>query len=233
MERRKFIKKTLYTAGALSVASAGSFAAATGTMGGKTGASALADASAKDKSPLLKSIMWGSVGLQGSVLEKRKAIKEAGFDGIEPNSHLDRQEVPDAMQATGLKALSVCNSKRWENLMSLTDASVRRKGIENMMVAMEDARTYGMDVVLLVPGRVDENTPYEACRTRSTELYKGTDAVSRKNGDHLLKGGIFKPVDKFPYPVAERCFCVGRSIAHSYHNDTPARRYVNNLSVHA
>ena len=152
-------------------------------MTGKTalsGASAQADTSTKDQSPLLKSIMWGTVGLQGSVLEKCKAIKEAGFDGIEPNSHMDRQEVLDAMQATGLKASSVCNSKHWESLMSHPDASVRRKGIEQMTIAMEDARAYGTDVVLLVPGRVDEHTTYEACWKRSTECIKELTPLAEK-----------------------------------------------------
>jgi hexulose-6-phosphate isomerase len=173
MERRNFIKKTLLATGALSVASTGNFASAVNKTGvfSSAGKKASADDQmiSDNKTPLLKSIMWGTVGMQVSVLDKCKAIRAAGFDGIEPNSHMDRNEVLDAMKATGLKASSVCNSKHWSLLMSHPDVEVRRKGIDAMVVAMEDAKAYGTDAVLLVPGRVDENTSYEDCWNRSTK----------------------------------------------------------------
>ena len=46
--------------------------------------------------------MWGTVGVKGSVLEKMKAVKEAGFDGAEMMSHMDQDEVLRARDATGL-----------------------------------------------------------------------------------------------------------------------------------
>ncbi|MDR2679575.1 MAG: sugar phosphate isomerase/epimerase [Tannerella sp.] len=192
MKRRNFIKKTLFATGALSVASAGDLSSATGFAAGETALSgetsstkpgnAVADlnGSSENKSPLLKSIMWGTVGLEGSVLEKCKAIKAAGFDGIEPSSHMDRNEVTDAMKATGLKASSVCNSKHWESLMSHPEAKVRREGIKHMIVAMEDAQAYGTDAVLLVPGRVDENTAYEDCWNYSTECIRELVPLAEK-----------------------------------------------------
>ena len=157
MERRNFIKNTILAAGALSVASFDSLASITSKM--EVGQSSAG---------LKKSIMWGTVGLEGSVLDKCKAIKAAGFEGIEPNSHMDRKEVLDAMQATGLKASSVCNSKHWNLLLSHPDREIRQQGMDAMIVAMEDAKAYGTDAVLLVPGRVDENVTYDECWSRST-----------------------------------------------------------------
>ena len=181
MERRNFIKKALITTGALSVASTEGFISAIEkqTMVFPDN-QALTISSKKNSSPLLKSIMWGTVGMDGSVLEKCKAIKAAGFNGIEPNSHMDRNEVLDAMKATGLKASSVCNSKHWDEPMSHPDAAVRKKGIENMIVAMEDAKAYGTDAVLIVPGRVDDNTSYEDCWKRSTECIKELVPIAEK-----------------------------------------------------
>jgi len=158
MQRRNFIKHTLLATGALSVAPFDSFASIASGM----------DVHANTASGLKKSIMWGTVGLNGSVLDKCKAIKAAGFEGIEPNSHMDRKEVLAAMQATGLKASSVCNSKHWDLLLSSPDREMRQQGMEAMIVAMEDAKAYGTDAVLLVPGRVDENVTYEECWNRST-----------------------------------------------------------------
>lgn len=184
MERRNFIKKTLLATGALSVASTGSVVSAISATGSSTInmdiPASLSGMISENAIPLLKSIMWGTVGLEGSVLDKCKAIKAAGFDGIEPNSHMDRNEVSDAMKATGLKASSICNSKHWELLMSHPDVDVRRRGIDAMIVAMEDAKAYGTDAVLLVPGRVDENTSYEDCWNRSTECIKELVPVAEK-----------------------------------------------------
>jgi Sugar phosphate isomerases/epimerases len=181
MERRNFIKKAIITTGALSVASTKGFISAIDKQ-----AIAFPEnqersiSSIENASSLKKSIMWGTVGVSGSVLDKCKAIKAAGFDGIEPNSHMDRNEVLDAMKTTGLIASSVCNSKHWDVPMSHTDASIRKKGIENMIVAMEDAKAYGTDAVLLVPGRVDDNTSYKDCWNRSTECIKELVPVAEK-----------------------------------------------------
>jgi len=177
MERRNFIKKALITTGALSVTSTKGFITAIGKQPMVLSEN---NETLGKISPLHKSIMWGTVGMDGSVLEKCKAIKAAGFDGIEPNSHMDRNEVLEAMKATGLKASSVCNSKHWEVLMSHPDASVRKKGIDNMIIAMEDAKAYGTDAVLLVPGRVDDNTSYEDCWKRSTECIKELVPIAEK-----------------------------------------------------
>ena len=171
MQRRNFIKNTLLATGALSVVSPDSWAS---IVSGMNRSKITAD------SGLKKSIMWGSVGMEGTVLEKCKAIKAAGFEGIEPNSHMDRKEVLDAMQATGLVASSVCNSKHWNLLLSHPDKEVRQQGMEAMIVAMEDAKAYGTDAVLLVPGRVDENVTYDECWERSTECIRELALAAQK-----------------------------------------------------
>ena len=159
---------------------------------------------AQNTKPFRKSIMWGSLGMQGTVLEKCKMIKAAGFEGIEPNSHDDRKEIMDAMKATGLVASSVCNSKHWQTTMSHADAAVRREGIKNMIIAMEDAKTYGTDAVLLVPGRVDENTSYDDCWKRSTECIKElvpvAESMKIKIGiENVWNSFLFSPIEMQMY----------------------------------
>jgi len=119
-----------------------------------------------------KSIMWGTVGIAGSVAEKCKAIKAAGYAGIEPDSHMNRNEVIDALKANGLMASSVCCSTHWSKPLSSPDAAVRQEGIDGMIVALEDAKAYGTDAVLLVPGTVNENVDYDDCWNRSVEGIK-------------------------------------------------------------
>src|SRR6185369_8996895 len=58
---------------------------------------ALHAAEAGHKRPLKKAIMWGTVGIKGSVLERCRILKEAGFEGIEPDSHMNQDEVMEAL----------------------------------------------------------------------------------------------------------------------------------------
>ena len=205
MERRNFIRQALITTGVLSVASTKGLMSAIDKQ--ETIFSHYQEnnnSRSTSASPLLKSIMWGTVGMKGTVLEKCKAIKAAGFDGIEPNSHMDRNEVIDAMKATGLIASSVCNSKHWEVLMSHPDAEVRKKGIDNMIVAMEDAVAYGTDAVLLVLGRVDDNTSYEDCWKRSTECVKELSPIAEKMGikiciENVWNNFLLSPIEMRVY----------------------------------
>ena len=45
------------------------------------------------KRNLKTGIMWGSIGVGKTILEKFEAAKIAGYDGVEVDSHLNRNEV--------------------------------------------------------------------------------------------------------------------------------------------
>jgi len=164
MERRGFIKNSLFTAGALSL-----------------GGSLASGANAPQESNLYKkSIMWGTVNMPGTVREKCLAVKAAGFQGVEFNSHMDREEALKAVKEAGLEVSSVCNAKHWALPLSHADAAIRQQGAEAMIVAMEDARAYGTDAVLLVPGVVNNTISYKECWDRSTEQIKALVPVAEK-----------------------------------------------------
>ena len=121
---------------------------------------------------LKKGIMWGSIGVGDTILEKFQLAKQAGFEGIEPMSHLDRNEVLKARDATGLKIPSVCGALHWKFLLSDPDPSIREQGIAALKVSLEDASAYGADTVLLVPGRVTDSVSYDDCWNRTVEELK-------------------------------------------------------------
>ena len=166
MQRRIFIKNTILATGALSLPLAGS----------EIFAATIPPVAVNFK----KSIMWGTVGVEGSVLDKCKAVKEAGFQGIEPNSHMNRKEVIDAAKATGLEITDVCCSTHWNKPLSHPDAAVRQEGFDGAVVALEDANAYGTDAILLVPGTVSETVSYDDCWNRSTEGIKKLIPVAEK-----------------------------------------------------
>jgi hexulose-6-phosphate isomerase len=138
--------------------------------GGALAAAALGGAAAAEpakKRTLKKAIMYATIGFPGSVMEKFKAVKEAGFDGVEPMSHLKQDEVLKALEENGLKAASVCCDTHWGKPLSHPDEKVRREGLEGLQQALKDAQRYGASSVLLVPGVVKEGVTYDDCFKRS------------------------------------------------------------------
>lgn len=121
---------------------------------------------------LKKGIMWGSIGTGKTIMEKFQAAKDAGFDGVEVMSHLDRTEVLKARDATGMTIPSVCGTNHWKFLLSDPDPAIREQGVASLRLSLEDAAAYGADTVLLVPGRVSEAVSYDDCWNRSVEEIK-------------------------------------------------------------
>jgi len=116
-----------------------------------------------------KGIMWSSVGTGTSILEKFQAAANAGFEGVEVMSHMDRNEILKARDITRLTIPSVCGSMHWKLLLSHPDAKTREEALAALKVTLEDAAAYGADTVLLVPGRVNETVSYDDCWNRSIE----------------------------------------------------------------
>ncbi len=127
-----------------------------------------------------KGITWGSIGTAKTVMEKFQAAKDAGFDGVEVISHLDRNEVLKARDLTGLSISSVCDSKHWRFLLSDPDPNIREEGVSALKVTLEDAAVYGAGTVVLVSGRVTETVTYDECWNRSVEGIKKALPLAEK-----------------------------------------------------
>src|SRR3954468_1557076 len=126
---------------------------------------ALAEPPATKRS-LKKAVMYATIGFPGSVLDKFQALKTAGFEGVEPMSHMRQDEVANALEQTGLKAASVCCDTHWSRPLSHPDAKVRNDGREGLQRALQDAKRYGATSVLLVPGVVNKDVTYNDCFKR-------------------------------------------------------------------
>lgn len=126
-----------------------------------------ADEKSSGKAAMKKAIMWGTVGVKGTTLEKMKAVKAAGFDGAEMNSHMDQDEVLRARDETGLEIPSVCGKLHWKMPLSDPDPKVREEGLEGLKQCLRDAKRYGAGSILLVAGKVGKGTTYNECWTRS------------------------------------------------------------------
>lgn len=140
------------------------------------------------KRKLRKAIMYSTIGVKGTVLEKFKVMKAAGFDGVEPMGAMNRDEVITAFKETGLKAASVCDHIHWVKTLSHPDAAVRKLGYDGLVQSLEDAQAYGATSVLLVPGVVAgaaigrEDSTYQECWDRSIVEIRKAVPVARDLG---------------------------------------------------
>src|SRR5260370_36705820 len=66
-----------------------------------------ADDPSPKKRPIKKDIMYATIGYPGSVMEKFKAVKAAGFEGVEATVRLLQEEVLKSVEGTGIRHVSV------------------------------------------------------------------------------------------------------------------------------
>src|SRR4030095_8169530 len=113
------------------------------TMAGAVSAAFAPAASAASKRNLRRAIMYSTIGVKGSVLEKFRAMKEAGFEGVEPMGAMNRDEVLAALKETGLTAASVCDHIPWVKPLSAPDEATRKLGLDGLVQSLRDAHAYG------------------------------------------------------------------------------------------
>src|SRR5262249_9303225 len=131
---------------------------------------------------LRKAIMWGSLAVKGSILEKMQAAKDAGFAGVEPMSHMAQDDVVAALDQTGLRAASVCCSTHWNETLSHTNPATRERGLEGLKQTLRDAKRYGAGRVLLAPGVVTSQVTYADGGKRSIEQIRQAIALAESVG---------------------------------------------------
>lgn len=152
------------------------------TMAGAAAAVLASAASAASKRNLRKAIMYSTIGLEGSVLQKFRAMKEAGFEGVEPMGGMNHEEVLAAFKETGLQAASVCDHIHWEKPLSAPDEATRKLGLDGLLQSLRDAHAYGAGSVLLVPGIVRDGVSYEQCWERSIVEIRKAIPVAKEMG---------------------------------------------------
>jgi hexulose-6-phosphate isomerase len=185
-----------------------------------------AGAGEKKKRPLKKAIMYATIGYKGSVMDQFRAVKAAGFEGVEPMSHMNQDEVLKALEETGLKAASVCCDTHWAKPLSHPDARVRREGLEGLQRALQDARRYGATSVLLVPGVVKDGVTYDECFKRSVAEIRKAIPLAKELGvkiavENVWNNFITKPeqakafLDEIDSPQVGWHFDIGNAVRFS------------------
>lgn len=140
--------------------------------------------------PLIKkSLKFGMIKEDLSVMDKFKLIKDLGFDGIELDypHELNEKKVLKARDATGLEIPGVVNSLHWKKPLSDPDPKVRAETTESMKEAIKATKKYGGTTVLLVPGVVNKEVSYAEAYERSQKEIRKILPVAKK---HKIKIAI-------------------------------------------
>ncbi len=190
--RRDFLKRS---GGLLAVAALGSTGRA-------------ADAPPK-KRTLRKAIMYATIGYRGPVLEQFRAVKAAGFEGVEPMSHMKQGEVVKALDETGLKAASVCCNTHWGKPLSHPDPKARQEGLEGVLQALRDAKRYGATSILLVPGVVNKDVSYDDCFKRSVAEIRKAVPLAQELGVKIAVENVWNNFITKPEQAKEFLDAIG------------------------
>jgi hexulose-6-phosphate isomerase len=147
--------------------------------------------------------MYATLGYRGSLMEQFRAVKAAGFEGVEPMSHMNQSEVLGALEANGLKAASVCCNTHWKSTLSDPNPEVRRLGLEGLIQALKDAKHYGASSVLLVPGVVNNKVSYEDCFHRSVAEIRKAVPVAGELGVKIAVENVWNNFITKPQQAVE------------------------------
>lgn len=117
------------------------------------------------------SLKWSMIEEELSIADTFRLVADLGFDGVEldaPNQ-LPLAEVLAARDASGVAIPGVINSRHWQVPLTDPDPAVREACVAATIDAMQQAKSYGAETVLLVPGVVNETTSYAAAYDRAVE----------------------------------------------------------------
>lgn len=105
------------------------------------------------KGRIYKTLKIGMVKVDGSLSDKFKAVKEAGFAGVEMNSPgMNVEETRKAIEESGIPVDGTVCSSHWKKTHTSPDAAVRAVALKDLQTAIRDTHAVGGNTALLVVG---------------------------------------------------------------------------------
>ena len=216
MDRKKFLKSTALIAGAATVSP--TFSSASSSPG-----------NAQGKVTLKKSIGFGMIKEDLSLIDKFKLTKDLGFDGVELNSptEFNKQEILEAKAKSGIQLPSVVNKDHWKMPLSDPSTEVRKQIIQSVAQSMQEAKDFGGDTVLVVPGVVNEKVSYEQAYNTSLNTVRELIPYAEKTGiqialENVWNNFLISPieakrfVDEINHPLIGWYFDIGNVLRYGW-----------------
>ncbi|MFA6472065.1 MAG: sugar phosphate isomerase/epimerase family protein [Candidatus Latescibacterota bacterium] len=209
----------------------GAAAAALGAI--LSGGEVSAQTSGGFKTKLKKSLYYSMLPETLSVEERFALALRVGFEGVEVPSFEDQSElarVKAAVAKTGIKIHSIMNQRHWGYPLSSPEATVVKKSIEGLEIALRDAKELGAEVVLLVPAVVNAETSYRDAWTRSQKAIRSVLPLAKELNEIIAVENVWNKfllsplefaryVDEFESPHLRAYFDVGNIIFYGIPQD--------------
>ena len=158
---------------------------------------------------LLKTLKLGMVRVEGSLTDKFRIAKQAGFAGIEPGvPGPDLAETRRAIADSGLPVDGTVCSTHWKVRHTSPDPATRARALENLKEALRFTHAVGGHSVLVVAGK-GEDGPESEIWPRSVENIRRAIPLAAELGVSILienvwnqflydhDGGANQRADKF------------------------------------
>lgn len=176
-----------------------------------------------------RAVKFGMVQVPGTLLDKFKAVKDIGYDGIEldsPNT-FKLEEVLAAGEKSGLRIHGVVDSVHWKQTLSHPDEAVRAEGLKALQQAIRDSKAYGGSSVLLVPAVVNKDVSYADAYKRSQAEIRKAIPLAQELGILILFENVWnnfllsplemaRYIDEFESPVVGAYFDVGNIVHYGW-----------------
>ena len=182
LDRRSFLRAAGATAAA-SALPAGSAVAGAGTQ-----EAADAPEAAGGPRVIHRAVKYGMIAGDGTPQDKLALLRDLGYAGVEPGVGLDeatRTALRKASEATGVRVHGVVNAAR-----------------ADLEGAVDEARYYGADSVLVVAGRVDANNAYDQVYADRLAWIRRAVPYAERHGVRLLVENVWNNVLLSPLEMA-------------------------------
>jgi L-ribulose-5-phosphate 3-epimerase len=165
--------------------------------------------------------------------ERFRMAQDLGFEVVQaptmPDAHM-AEEVKNAADKANIRIDSVMNMDHWKYPLSSSDPAVVEKSLAGMRTSLHNAKLWGSDAVLLVPGVVNAQTSYREAWTRSQEQIrklipsaeesKITIAIEEVWNKFLLSPLEMKQyIQEFQSPWIKAWFDTGNVLLYGYPQD--------------
>tara|TARA_R110002049_G_scaffold47902_1_gene138471 strand:- start:198795 stop:199733 length:939 start_codon:yes stop_codon:yes gene_type:complete len=151
--------------------------------------------SSKSSEPLpwlRKSLKLGMLRkLDGSLADRFRLAREAGFHGVEPNTGaFDPEEAVAAAEASGLIIDGTVCGNHWKVRHTDPDPEVRRQALQDLTTGIQHTAAVGADTILLVPGHGKDGDD-DAVYKRALENIRLALPTAEKHGVSILMENVW------------------------------------------
>jgi L-ribulose-5-phosphate 3-epimerase len=183
--------------------------------------------------PIKKGVLLDMLPTTLNYADRMKMARDVGFDVIQapttPDQH-EAEEIKKAADSARVRIDSVMNMDHWKYPLSSSDATVVEKSLAGMRTSLHNAKLWGSDAVLLVPGVVNTQTSYRDAWSRSqaqirkllplAEELKIVIAIEEVWNKFLLSPlEMVTYIGEFKSPWIQAWFDVGNVVLYGYPQD--------------